>query len=311
MTVTDPSPPSVSEETDRLLRFAVAPGHVRGVAVSLDEGWRTVIEQARYPEPVARLLGEALAAATMMVATLKFEGRLVLQLRGDGPLNMMVVQVRSDRSYRALARWSGNPAGATLQELTGHGQLVLTIEPERGERYQSMVPLVGNSLSDALAVYFEQSEQLPTHFVLAADERRATGLMVQRMPGEGGRTGDGEPAEDWGRVEALVGTLSAEELLEHPVRTVLYRLFHEERVEALEQSPLQFVCGCSRQRVGEMIASLGAEEAQAALEDPEAEEVLRVDCDFCGQRYEFDAVDVAELFATDGLSQGTGSGRTQ
>ncbi|MFP4294907.1 MAG: Hsp33 family molecular chaperone HslO [Halothiobacillaceae bacterium] len=308
--MSEPAPPQVGDETDQLLRFAVAPGHVRGVHVCLDAGWRRVIDQARYPAPIAGLLGEALAAASMMVATLKFEGRLVMQLRGDGPLSMMVVQVRSDRSYRALARWQGEVSGARLDELTGRGQLVLTIEPDRGERYQSVVPLVGARLSDALAAYFEQSEQLPTRFVLAADRQRAAGLMVQRMPGEGGSAGTGDASEDWARVEALVETMTGGELLKHPAQTILYRLFHEERVEALERAELRFHCGCSRQRVGEMIRSLGPDEARAALEDPQADQVVRVDCDFCGERYDFDAIDVAQLFATTGQAP-DGSERNQ
>jgi len=293
----------VMDGKDQLLRFSVAPGHVRGIHVSLDEGWRTVLTQADYPEPVAILLGEALVATTMMVATLKFDGRLIMQLRGDGPLSMLVVQARSDRSYRALARWEGEVSGTSLTELTGEGQLALTIEPSRGERYQSLVPLGGERLADALTSYFEQSEQLPTRFVLAADAQRAAGLMVQRMPGEGGKAGSSS-RDDWERVDALTATLGGEELLALEAEQALYRLFHEERLDGLEQVGLRFHCGCSRQKVGEMIASLGAEEAQAALDDEEATGVIRVDCDFCGSRYEFDAVDVAQIFAAEGGVQG-------
>jgi len=298
----------IADERDQLLRFSVAPGYVRGVHVSLDQSWQTVLSRIEYPEPVRRVLGEAVAASMMLITTLKFEGRLIMQIQGDGPLSMLVVQARSDRSFRALARFSGDVQDALLNELAGNGQLVLTLEPVRGERYQSLVPLAGQSLADALAVYFQQSEQLPTRFILAADDQRAVGLMVQKMPAS--TRGEQEAAtEDWERVDALCATALPEEMLSLPAREMLYRLLHEETLQGLEQADLRFVCGCSRQKVGEMIVSIGAEAAQAALADEKAAGVIRVDCEFCGSRYEFDAVDVAQLFATEGNVQGGPEGR--
>ncbi|MDD3609335.1 MAG: Hsp33 family molecular chaperone HslO [Halothiobacillaceae bacterium] len=279
-------------DPDTLIRFVVDPGHVRGEHIRLGTAWRTVLGRLAYPEAVRDLLGEAVAATNLLVATLKFEGRLTLQVRGAGPVSLLVVQARADRRFRAMARWQGEDvARGTLGELLGEGQLVITLEPARGERYQGIVPLSGATLAEALEEYFTRSEQLPTRLWLAADGEHCAGLLLQKMPGEGE-----EAEEDWSRVGHLGATVRHEELLSLPGETLLYRLYHEERVRVLEESDVHFHCGCSRQRVGEMLLSLGREEAESVLEEQGS---IEVDCEFCNAHYRFDAVDVAQLFVAE------------
>lgn len=297
---------------DHLYRFGLAAGTVRGVAVSLDASWRTAGENHDYPPAVAQLLGQCVAAAMTMVATLKFDGRLILQFRGAGPVTLLVVQAGSDLRYRVTAQWSeslmGDDLDQSIQTLFGAGQLALTIEPKEGVRYQSLVPIEGARIADALEGYFKQSEQLPTRLVLSADSERAVGLLIQQVPGEGGTATVQSSASDavYEHLSIMVDTLltpqGLKEFQSTDVPTMLHRLFHQDALVFTQISPVHFYCGCSRVRVGAMLRSLGRDEIDAALKDGEEPGYVLVRCEFCGTEYRFDPVDVEQLLLEDSVS---------
>lgn len=280
--------------SDSLTRFLFDRHPVRGEFASLDASWLAVLERRSYPPAIRRVLGETLAAAALLSATIKYDGLMTLQIQAKGLLRLLVVQVTAERTLRALARWDESAgrleqeASIPLADLCGHGTLVLTIEPASGEAYQGIVALDGDSIAEALEAYFERSEQLPTHLCLAADECRAAGLLVQRLPGSD------SDADLWNRVEQLSATLGAEELLTLDAATLLRRLFHEEDVRVFEDQPLAFRCTCSRERTGGMLRALAPAEVRELLAE---QGEISVDCEFCGQRYRFDAVDVGALLA--------------
>lgn len=279
-------------DSDSLWRFLFESTGIRGNLVHLDASWRAVLDTHAYPESVRALLGEALAGVSLLTATLKFEGSLILQVQGPGPLRTLVAQASSARTLRGLARWSEEqevPSGGPLRERFGEGQLVLTIETAQSEPYQGIVALEGEHLAEAIERYFSDSEQLPTRLWLAANGERAAGLLLQRLPGA--HTED----EDWARVGHLAATLSTSELLGLPADALLHRLFHEEAVRLFEPEPLAFRCGCSRARIEDTARLLGAEEIESIIAE---QGELRVTCEFCNRDYRFDPVDARAIFAT-------------
>ena len=278
---------------DRLTRFLLPDAGVRGVRVHLDDTWRQIRSRAEYPDGIARLLGEAIAAAALFTGHAKVDGRLSVQLRGQGALRTLFAECTAAGTLRGIAQFDEDaPPPTGLTDLGAGPVLAITIENPAPhgrdpQRYQGLVPLEGPDLRSAFEHYFVQSEQLPTRLLLAADGERAAGLMLQKLPGDAG------DADGWTRAGALFDTLTARELLDLPAETLLHRLFHEESPELLADRSLQFGCSCSRGRVEAMLRSLGREEAEAAVADGAA----RVRCEFCGQRYEFTGPEVEELFA--------------
>jgi molecular chaperone Hsp33 len=282
-------------EPDSLRRFLLEGTAIRGILVHLDSSWRAVLETHPYPPAVRDPLGESLAAAALLAATIKLNGTLILQAQGSGPIRTLVAQATGARTLRGLARWQGEvPAEGDLSRRFGEGRLVLTVEGQ-GEPYQGIVPLAGAGIAQALERYFRDSEQLPTRLWLAADAGRAAGLLLQRLPGEGaGLPQDRDPDDDWARAGLLAETLSRAELLGLDGETLLYRLFHEESVRAFDPEPLAFRCGCSRGRVEDMLRALGEAESLAILAERGAIEVA---CELCNRNYRLDAVDARQLFA--------------
>ena len=276
-------------ERDSLHRFLIENTNVRGEWVHLDATWQAVLERGDYPPVVRETLGEAMAAVALLSATIKFKGSLTLQISGDGPIGMLVVQASSERTLRGLAHFEGEVPPGDLVSRFGNGRIVITIDPGQGmDRYQGVVGLVGDSLGEALRDYFERSEQLPTQLWLAADGTGAAGLLIQRMPGPE------SDSDAWNRAVTLAETVTREELIALSAEQVLHRLYHEEDVRLFERDPVSFRCSCSRERVAEMLLSLGPDEARSILED---EGDIRVTCEFCNAHYKFDAVDVEEIFA--------------
>lgn len=289
---------------DTLHRFLIENTDVRGVLVSLDATWREIRSRAQYPDALAALLGEAAAAAALFAGHVKVDGRLSLQLRGTGALRTLFAECTSQGTLRGLARYEGElPTDLGPQHFGEGSMLAITIETlppgfREVQRYQGLVGLDAETLSEALAGYFRQSEQLPTLLLLAANGDRAAGLMLQQLPGtDAARGGDGKSRDDegWTRVEALFGTLGPAELLAGPDTDLLWRLFHEDGVRLLSEQPLRFACSCSQARVEDMLRGLGESEATAALQDG----VVEVHCEFCGKAYRLDAVDVQTLFAVE------------
>jgi molecular chaperone Hsp33 len=308
---------------------------VRGAIVRLTDSWQEILQRragnkdtGAYPEAVSTLLGEMTAAGVLMQSSIKFNGALVFQVMGDGPVKLAVTEVQSDLSFRATASLVGEAnlplrgQLAPLAELVnahGAGRCAVTLDPkdrQPGQNpYQGVVPLNDGSggrferLSDALQFYMMQSEQLDTVMVLAANDQIAAGLMLQRMPVKGeanlaAATESGEAEhdaqglnEEYNRVATLASSLTQQELLTLDVETILRRLFWEEKLlrfapQADEQAP-RFACTCSRDRVVAMLTSLGEEEVESIVAERGK---VEVGCDFCGQQYHFDAIDAARLF---------------
>lgn len=279
--------------SNHLQRFQFLEGPVRGEICRLDEAYQAILARHEYPQAIRELLGQALAGVSLMAANLKFEGSLVLQVQGDGPMSVLMAECNHRGEVRGIARYDE----ARVAELTdsvwttiaGRGQIILTLDPEDGERYQGIVALEGETLGVALAGYFAQSEQLPTYFNLAADGVHAGGLMLQVLPQVDER-GD---TDLWDRAQGLAQTLGSAELLALSLQDVLYRLFHEEEVELYPADDLSFRCSCSRERSGNALRAIDLDELLEIAAEQAGK--IEVDCQFCRQRYVFDEIDLRQL----------------
>ena len=292
-------------DRDSLHRFLFERYPIRGHLVHLDAAWHALIEHRDYPEAIRDTLGEAVAASLLLAATIKFEGVLSLQMQGDGPVHLMLVQCTSGLGVRGLARYRDDASGALrIGDMIGAGNLTVTLETDEGaQRYQGIVPIAGERLAESLQVYFENSEQLPTRLWLHADAQGASGMLLQKLPGRGSSPATGAAAdaemdaaaiEDaWRRVQLIASTLTGEELRTLADEEILHRLFNEDDVRLFEASPVYFRCRCSRERVASMLQGLGEDETRSVLKERGDVEVR---CDFCNRAYVFDAVDVAKLF---------------
>ncbi len=277
--------------SDILQRFIFEYAPIRGELVQLAATWQAVTERHAYPAPLRKLLGELMAAGALLAATLKFEGTLILQLHGNGPVKLIVVECTAGHAMRATAKWEGDLAEAgNLRTLLGSGRFVINLVPESGKQsYQGIADLNADSIAAALEHYMATSEQITTRLWLASDDTRAAGLLVQKLPER-----DAADADAWPRVEHLAATVREQELLTLAPRTLLQRLFHEEDLRVFEPRPVFFRCSCSRERVTDMLRMLGLDEVRSVI--AERGEV-EVHCEFCNRRYAFDAVDSEEIFA--------------
>jgi molecular chaperone Hsp33 len=277
------------ENRDSLQRFMFEHAAVRGEIVHLDTTWQAVLERREYPPVLRGMLGELMAAAALLAASLKFTGSIILQMQGEGAVKLLVVECQSDLTMRAMAHWEGEVVGESLAELLGNGRFVITIDPRNGKKtYQGIVDLAGQSVADALEDYMSRSEQLDTRLWLAADEHQAAGMLLQKMPER-----HEEDADAWQRAVHFASTLTRKELLGLPSRQIIHRLYHEEDIRLFDPQAVNFHCPCSRERVAGM---LGHEEVQAVLQEQDA---IEVDCEFCNKHYVFDKVDVEQAFASE------------
>ncbi len=300
-----------------LVKFLFEGQPVRGMLVRLTDSWRELLARRASPQPapVRRLLGEMAAAGVLMQANIKFNGALVLQVFGDGPVKLAVAEVQPELSFRATASVSGDvDEAARLEALVnvhGQGRCAITLDPKDrlpGQQpYQGIVPLHGDQreplqdVAQVLEHYMLQSEQLDTRLVLAADDQVAAGLLIQRLPVEGeanlaGRRNEDEIGlnESFNRIATLAATLTRDELLALEPAQILRRLFWEETVRVFDPQVPRFACTCSRERVRNMLRALGREESESLIEERGA---VEVGCEYCGRQYRFDAVDVGEMFA--------------
>ena len=276
-------------------RFLFDDSDIRGELVGLSDSYHHVLAKHSYPQPVAQLLGELLAAASLLIGTLKFEGLLILQARSSGAVPLLMVECSSAGELRGIARYHAEQVGAAaaLGELMPDGVLAITVDPESGQRYQGIVDLQGATLADCLTNYFETSEQLPTRFWLCADGQRARGLLLQQLPAD--RLKEPEEREaSWQHAIALADTLKSEELLGLDNQTLLHRLYHQEPLRLFDPRALQFRCSCSRERSARALISLGQADAEALVQEHGG--TVEIDCEFCNERYLFDAADVLQLF---------------
>ena len=282
-------------QADQLLRFAFEGMPVRGAMVSLGDAWHAIRDRNPAPPSADSLLGEAVAAVALMFSNIKLRGQIALQLQGDAPVRLLLAQCTSQGELRAIISLADGLSGhEDFATLTHGAHLAITVEQyDNNRRYQGIVSLGSGSLAAGLEGYFRQSEQLPTRIWLAADGAHAAGMMLQQMPGEAA------DLDGWQRVVTLADTLTVEELLAIDPRQVLHRLYHREHVALFEPQALKFGCRCSRERVVEVLQSLGPDQVCGATgEDGD----LEVSCEFCNETYRFDRVDLGELFSDSGTS---------
>lgn len=275
---------------DTFQKFLFEALQIRGEWVRLGDSFQEATRNVAYPQEILSLLGQTVAASVLLTGTLKFAGKLSIHARGEGPVSLLMAETDHEKRFRGLASWKGEISqGLSLKDYLGNAQLAITIDPERGNQYQGIVPLERETLSDCLVQYFEMSEQLDTHLMLGADKQGAYGLMLQKLPGYR----EIEDQDAWNRIVQLASTLTPEELLTTDNETLLLRLFHEETVISYPAEVVQFNCSCSRERTAASIQSLGKEEALDILEH---DKNIVVDCQFCAARYTFDRSEVQELF---------------
>lgn len=288
---------------DVLHRFLLERAGVRGALVRLGPAWREVAGRVDYPAALRGLLGEALAASALLTANIKLDGELSVQLKSAGALRLLFAECTDQGRLRGLARWDAPLAEPLSLDALPQAVMAITIgNVERGQRYQGLVELRAANLAGVLENYFAQSEQLPARLLLAADGEHAVGLMLQKLPDEGGH-GAVQDDDAWTRVMHLTATLGAAELLATEPDQLLYRLYHEESVRLFDPRPLAFGCSCSRERVAAMLRSLGREEVETTLAEQGGR--IEVHCEFCAQRYEFDRIDAEQLLRGAGGASGT------
>ena len=280
---------------DVLHRFLLERAGVRGTLVRLGPAWHEVAGRADYPPVLHAALGEALAASALLTGNIKLDGTLSIELKSSGALRLLFAECSDQSQLRGLARWNGSlPEPLALDALPDAVMAITIGNVERGQRYQGLVELQHAGLAGSLENYFVQSEQLPARILLAADAGHAVGLMLQKMPDEGGHAAALDD-DAWNRIVQLTATLGVEELLGTAPEQLLYRLYHEESVRLFEPRALAFGCSCSRGRVSSMLRSLGRDEVEAALAARGDE--IEVICEFCAQRYHFDRIDALHLLS--------------
>ena len=300
----------IKDSQDTLQKFIFDNAAVRGEFVEISATWREIQQHHTYPPAVTTLLGEMVAAAALLSANLKFNGAIVMQIHGDGPVRLLVVECDSELRLRATAKMRdgaevADGAGLTaLLNVHGKGRFVITLDPvdkmPGQQPYQGIVPLDGDDMATVIENYMLRSEQLDTRLWLAADSSVSRGLLLQKLPRHSGKddqiaqASEAEDLETWNRAVMLASTLKQPELLSTDIQTLMDRLFWEETIRVFEPAHPQFHCGCTREKVGNMLKMLGREEVDGALDELGQ---LAINCDFCGKHYGFDKVDCAQLFA--------------
>ncbi|HAZ75611.1 MULTISPECIES: Hsp33 family molecular chaperone HslO [Enterobacteriaceae] len=276
---------------DQLHRYLFENYAVRGELVTVSESLRQILENHSYPQPVKNILAELLVATSLLTATLKFAGDITVQLQGDGPMSLAVINGNNKQQLRGVARVQDEIADdADLKALVGNGYLVITITPEEGERYQGVVGLEGDTLAACLEDYFMRSEQLPTRLYIRTGEvdgqPAAGGMLLQVLPAQD------TDSNDFEHLTTLTDTIKTEELLTLPANEVLWRLYHEEEVTLYDPQDVEFKCTCSRERCAGALKTLPDEEINSILEE---EGEIDMHCDYCGSHYLFNAMDIAEI----------------
>ncbi len=277
-------------QSEGFQKFLFETLQIRGEWVRLEDSYRKMVANHDYPELVNRLLAETTAAAVLLTGTLKFSGRLSIHARGDGPVSLLMAEATDKRRFRAIAKFDELlEQEMDLRSLLGRAQMAITIEPDKGQRYQGVVPLEYPEVATCLEQYFELSEQLDTHFSLFSTETAVYGLMLQKLP----NYRELEDQDAWDRVVQMAKTLTLDEWQQNDNATLTHRLYHEEQVRLFDEQDVAFECSCSKERSLASIEALGRDEALDILEH---EAVISVDCQFCGTHYAFDRQAVEQLF---------------
>ncbi len=279
---------------DSLQRFTFDKSHVRGELVGLKKTLGDILERQSYPEPVNALLGQLLAAAALLSATVKISGLLTLQVQGNGPVQLLQAETTHDGKLRGIARIDSEQGLDSGNLLGEDGRLIITIDPDEGRRYQGIVALEGDDLAKSLEGYFKQSEQLATRLWLSCEGGVAAGFLLQELPKLGELQEEMEVDEDaWRRLTHLASTVRDDELLHLENDQLLHRLYHEEVVRTYDLEPLKFSCSCSKERLSVALEQMGYEECQEIVDE---QKKIRADCQFCGQHYSFGQSDINGLF---------------
>ncbi|MCJ8302034.1 Hsp33 family molecular chaperone HslO [Shewanella sp.] len=275
---------------DNLHRYLFENADVRGELVQLEKSYQEVLSAHKYPVRLQHLLGELMAATSLLTATLKFDGDIGVQLQGDGAVSLAVINGNNLQQLRGVARWNGDlKQDADLQQLFGDkGHMVITLTPTDGERYQGVVALDKSSLAACLEEYFAQSEQLPTSINLFANGQQAAGMLLQVLPSEGDHNVEFE------HLEQLTATVKAEELFDLEAEEVLHRLYHQEEVRLFDPIQVTFSCTCSKERSAQAIRTVAKAEIDAIIA-----ELGKVDmgCEYCNTNYSFDSIDIQAIFS--------------
>lgn len=275
-----------ANSADQLQRFSFDGTDIRGEVSHLNESYRDVLSRHQYPTPVAIALGQLMAATALLSANLKFAGRLTLQVRLLGNVSLLQAETSEKGELRAIARYDDNNVDEEL--VIADGQLVITIEPDQGQRYQGITAIQQGNIAAAMEEYFVQSEQLPSRFWLECDGENAAGLMLQKMPSIAS-----DDVDAWDRLTHLASTVRAEELLHLNNDVLLHRLYHEEAIRLYPVSALRFFCTCSKERLANALMQLGQQELNNIIAE---QHKIEVNCEFCKQAYSFDQQQVNELF---------------
>lgn len=289
----------ITHSPDASQRFIFENADIRGEIVRLHKTYQDTVRGKQYPEPVAALLGQFLAASALLSTTIKFDGRLVVQVRSQGEVAVMMAECTSSGELRGIARYAQPPTSEQFSELLRDGNLVITIDTRKGEPYQGIVELEGSNLAECLQAYFYQSEQLGSVFYFAADKDHVAGLMLQQLPAQLHKNVD-ERSRHWEHFSTLARTITDAELLSLPNADILHRLYHQEELRVFAPRELKFACSCSRERTARAISALG----KAEVEDIIAEQGgVEISCEFCGTEYNFGPGELALLF--EGAEEGT------
>lgn len=275
---------------DLLVRFLFSQRDVRGEIAYASDSLQQMLQNHDYPYPVKQLLAELVVATSLLTATLKLDGDIAVQLQGDGPVRFAAVNGTAEQEFRGVARLQAEIGATGFRDLIGEGYMLVTITPKQGERYQGIIPLTGDSLTDTLEAYFAQSEQLPTRLYLFTDltenNSRAAGLLLQVLPVDPDKA-----KQDFNDLVIVTDTITSNELLNLPTEQMLHRLYHDEEVELFAPQQIRFVCGCSREKCEAAIISLG----KAVIEEHIAEGKLYISCDYCNSTYHFDSAELSLL----------------
>ncbi|EWH11227.1 Hsp33-like chaperonin [Catenovulum agarivorans DS-2] len=276
---------------DQLNRYIFEEMNVRGELVQLAESYQQMLKNHHYPDSIKHIIGELFAATSLLTATLKFTGDIAVQIQGNGPVSYVAINGTDKQALRGVARFSEAPKDLNLSSAFGDkGFMVITITPEKGERYQGIVALEQETIAGCLQDYFRQSEQLDTHIWLYTDTKQAlaAGMLLQRLPGE-------EKEQDDANMEhlaQLTSTVKHDEIFSLAAQDLLYRLYHQERVKVFEPQSVTFHCGCSKDKTYNALASIQPNELTAILQE---EGKIEVKCEYCLTKYSFVENDLADL----------------
>ena len=280
-----------TESSDESRRFLFELADIRGETAHLNLAYREILAIHQYGGGVSRLLGEFLAAAVLLSTNLKFEGRLILQVRSEGQVPLLMVECDQDLHVRGIARGAEQAISKDDEELLRNGQLAITIDPAKGQRYQGIVPLQHGAFANSLDAYFEQSEQLKTRIWLAADGQHAGGLLLQELPSQLS-TDESQRQHYWEHVCTLAASVKTEELLGLHSERLLHRLYHDEAIRLFEPRTIRFRCTCSRERTRNALVTLNPAELQEILAE---QGCITMECEFCNQVYEFKSNDLTDV----------------